>query len=645
MRIKWRFSLIIAGLVSLACPTQGAPAPLSAPPVAPATTPPLTKSDLDAWLDGLMPYALNSSDVAGAVVVVVKDGAIVTERGFGYADVAARRPVDPSATLFRPGSTSKLFTWTAVMQLVQAGKIDLDADINTYLDFKIPPYRGQPVTMREIMTHTSGFEEALEGLMSSDGHAPPLEAVVKHWTPKRVFAPGTTPAYSNYATLLAGYVVQRVSGEPYDGYIQHHILQPLGMNHSTFAEPVPPAMAPNLSKGYALASQPPKPFEVITFRPAGSATVTGEDMARFMIAHLDEDHNPLLDPQTSREMHRTALTVIPPLNRMELGFYEQNLNGHRIIAHGGDTLYFHSYLWLLPDQKVGVFFSMNSAGKGISSLTIRDALIESFMDRYYPALDPGASGFTPRPADAAAVAGVYAASRRSESGVRRALNFFTQFTVTADAKGGLNLPGAEFQGVNGAPRPWVEVAPFVWKDLNSNERLAAKVVNGKADRFSVDSFSPFEVYDRAPWYASTAWLKPGLMISSLVLAVMVLTAPFGWIARRYYAADRRLAGQEWSAYLACTLLALATLAILGAWITSLVGLRFQALGAGTYGLEILTILVLPLLVLACAWFLATGLAARRGLLSLALRAVLTLASVCPLWFAIAFNLTHLGLNY
>ena len=100
-------------------------------------------SDVDAWLDGYMPYAMETGDIAGAVVVVVKDGQVLTERGFGYADVAKRMPVDPSATLFRPGSVSKLFTWTAVMQLVEQGKLDLDADVNTYLDFKIPAARRQ----------------------------------------------------------------------------------------------------------------------------------------------------------------------------------------------------------------------------------------------------------------------------------------------------------------------------------------------------------------------------------------------------------------------------------------------------------------------------------------------------------------------
>src|SRR6185503_12837630 len=129
------------------------------------TAPALTKADVDAWLDGYMPYALKAGGIPGAVVVVVKDGQPLTERGFGYSDLATHKPVDPENTLFRPGSVSKLFTWTAVMQQVQAGKLNLDADINNYLDFKIPPRNGKPITLRNLMTHTPGFAETVKYLI------------------------------------------------------------------------------------------------------------------------------------------------------------------------------------------------------------------------------------------------------------------------------------------------------------------------------------------------------------------------------------------------------------------------------------------------------------------------------------------------
>ena len=177
----------------------------------------LTKADVDTWLDGYMPYALERGDAAGAVVVVVKDGKVLTQRGFGFADVAKRQPVDPETTLFKQASVSKTITWTAVMQMVEAGRIDLDKDINTYLDFRIPPYDGKPVTMRNLMTHTAGFDEVQRGLNSYDiKDIPTLAVAMKRQVPQRIYAPGSTPAYSNYGTALSAYIVERVSGLPFD---------------------------------------------------------------------------------------------------------------------------------------------------------------------------------------------------------------------------------------------------------------------------------------------------------------------------------------------------------------------------------------------------------------------------------------------
>src|ERR1700749_933485 len=174
---------------------------------------PLERADLEPWLDGFMPYAIERGDVAGAVVAVVKNGEVIFAKGYGLADVEKHTPVDAERTMFRPGSVSKLFTWTAVMQLVEQGKLDLDHDVNEYLDFKIPARADGPITLRDIMTHTPGFEEQIRSLIVDDPkQLIPLKAYAERSTPVRIFKAGSTPAYSNYATALAGYIVERVSG-------------------------------------------------------------------------------------------------------------------------------------------------------------------------------------------------------------------------------------------------------------------------------------------------------------------------------------------------------------------------------------------------------------------------------------------------
>jgi len=198
--------------------TKLAPAPAS-------TTHELTGADLEAFLDGVMPSQLQRENVAGAAISVVKDGKLIFAKGYGFSDVEKRTPVTADNTLFRPGSISKLFTWTSVMQLAEQGKLDLDKDVNEYLDFKIPPAYGKPITLKNIMTHTAGFEELGRDLFVSDAqHMHSLEQFLKHHVPDRIFPPGVVPAYSNYATALAGYIVQRVSGKSFDQYAQENIF-------------------------------------------------------------------------------------------------------------------------------------------------------------------------------------------------------------------------------------------------------------------------------------------------------------------------------------------------------------------------------------------------------------------------------------
>jgi CubicO group peptidase (beta-lactamase class C family) len=212
---------------SSALSASGAPPVTVDQPQTPAATPspatpthPLEKADLEAWLDGFVPYALKNGDIAGAVVAVVKDGHVLVEKGYGDADVARKIPMDPEHTLVRIGSTSKLFTWTAVMQLVEQHKLDLDRDINDYLDFKVASKTGAPITLRDLMNHRAGFEEGLKDVLAVDPHAlQTTEQYLKTHPRPMLFAPGEVPAYSNYGAALAGYIVQRVSGERFEDYV------------------------------------------------------------------------------------------------------------------------------------------------------------------------------------------------------------------------------------------------------------------------------------------------------------------------------------------------------------------------------------------------------------------------------------------
>ena len=607
----------------------------------------LTAADADAWLDGYLPYVLAQADIAGAVVVIVKDGQVLTQRGYGYADVAARQRVDPATTLFRPGSISKLFTWTAVMQLVEQRKIDLDVDVNRYLDFTIPPFAGKPITMRNMMTHTPGFEAALKHLIVFEGQSPvpALGDALKQRLPKRVFAPGTTGAYSNYAVGLAGYIVERVSGMPFEDYIDRKVFAPLGMTHATFRQPLPAALAPFMSKGYARASADPEPYEFVTLPPAGSLAVSAADMAKFMIAHLDQGAG-LMQPATAQLMHDPAHIAVAGVDRMALGFHEQRINGLGAIGHAGDAINFHSDLWLFPAQHVGMFISMNSAGTGRATHEIRLALFQQFGERYFPEASAAPLvELSTAKEHAKMLTGSYIASGGSFSNFVDVGNFIGQTKIGLDNDGRPFIPS--LPSLAGAPRHWIEVAPFQWRDAQGPERLAALVENGRVVRWGIDDDAPTDVYNRAPWYRDAAWLKPLCLIALIVVALTALSWPAAALARRRYGAANPLSGADLLSYRLLRGFSWLTLIALAGWL-SLLELRtivMDNIDGRVWLLEIAGTLGGFGLLAAALWNLWRVGSRPRGPVAAIWSGVQALAAAAVLDVMLTFHLISFGTNF
>jgi CubicO group peptidase (beta-lactamase class C family) len=632
---------------------------LQVPPTTPGKAEgaqPLTAENVNAWLDGFVPISIGKNDIPGAVVVVVKDGQILTSRGYGFSNVEKRKTVDPHTTLFRPGSISKLFTWTAVKQQVQEGKLNLDEDVNKYLDFKIPPRNGKPVTLRNIMTHTSGFEEQVKDLIAVDQKKyVPYDQILKRWVPKRVYDPGTTPAYSNWATALAGYIVSRVSGEPFEAYIERHIFAPSGMKLATFRQPVPANLKPYLAEGYQSGKDKAYGYEYVGVAPAGSLAASGDDMGRFMIAHL-ANGGPLLKPETAQLMHTTADTPIPGLQSMSLGFYQSNINGHRVDSHGGDTVAFHSDLHLFLNDGVGLFVSFNSAGSQGAAHGLRNALLEEFADRYFPGpADTRKIDAKSARENAEKLAGTWSTSRRSFSSFISATDFISQSKVGVGKDGEPVVSDGLFAGLNGQPRKWIAVGPMLWRDANSHETLGAKVVDGQAVRFSLGSVAPIIVWDRTPWYQNSSWLLP---LTYLSLAVLFLTAVF-WpvraLVRRRYGSVLELDKRELQAYRASRIGATAILLTLVAWMVALsmmfsdLNLLSSAFVPVVVILQLLATVVFIGGFLAVLWYAAT-VWRRQGGWKATWKAktwsvLLVISALTVLWVALVYHLIGLTTQY
>jgi len=533
-------ALAVAG--AIAC--GAAPAAGSALAVEPAEATPqsaaasLTSQDTNAWLDGMLPAALEREGIAGAVVSVVSGGEILAERGYGVSKAATGTAepttVDVDRTLFRIGSVSKLITATAVMQQVEAGAVDLDEPVQSYLDFTLPVTFDTPVTLRHLLTHTAGFEDQLGGLIASAPAVPkPLRDTVSIDPPVQLFEPGTTPSYSNYSNGLAASVVERVTGRPFEEYATEHILEAADMDGATYEQPLSPERQQDMSAGYRFAGSPEVPFEVVSPSPAGAVTGTAGDLANFMNAQLGHpaaDGRTLLAPETLDEMHAPALGEEQLGNlangpQMTLGFFERDRNGHRVLSHAGDLTAFHAQLEIYPDDDAGIFISLNSTGvNGDSTTAIRDAITTGFADRYFPE-DRTAPGAVETAADhGAALAGTYQLSRRGESTFVRLFYILSSVEVTAEQDGVVTISAITDSA--GTPLRLTEVEPWVWQEIGGQRRVAAAT---DGDVVTAVGFDP--AFTMQPMPTERA-LVPAVAALSLIALVLSLIAwPLGALHR------------------------------------------------------------------------------------------------------------------
>jgi len=433
-------------------------------------TGPTDPVELEAFMDGLIGAHLEAYNIAGATVSVVKDGALFFAKGYGYADVDEKKRVIADETLFRIGSISKLFVWTAIMQLVEQGKLDLNADINTYLtDLKIPDTYDEPVTLAHLMTHTAGFEDHVIGLFARDKERlSPLGEILAQELPARVRLPGDVASYSNHGSGIAAYIVEQTSGLTWDEYVEQNILAPLGIEHTTFRQPVPEPLSAAASKGYSYGGGEfhEGDFEYVPLAPIGAASATATDMASFMIAHLQLGQfgeTSILDSTTARQMQGTLFRHTPDVNPMSHGFIDMSMNGHWVIGHGGSTFLFHSTMALLPEHKVGLFVSYNSKDGGIAV----GKVYEAFMDRYYPAGE--IQTLTP-PENAKnqlrRFAGSYRANRYAHRRLTKLAVVFGTVKVILTEEGELKTitPWETTR--------WIETAPLTFREVDGLQTLA-----------------------------------------------------------------------------------------------------------------------------------------------------------------------------
>ncbi|URN03748.1 beta-lactamase family protein [Actinomadura madurae] len=467
--------------------------------------------DIARLIDGLVPAQLAENKIPGAAVVVVKDGAQVFAKGYGVADVASRRPVDPASTAFFLGSTTKLFTATAVMQLVRAGRLSLDQDVNRYLTtFKIEnTYPGRPVTLRHLLTYTAGFDEHTLGLAERDPNdVVSLGRSVEEWQPERVRPPGTRVAYDNYGIALAGFLVEAASKQPFADYVREHVLSPVGMSGTSVALPHPAAFAARLAKGYRPSGTgfTAERGQYGPWTPSGTGpAATPADMGRFMIAQLGDD--PALGgAAVTRPLRSRQYTQIDPMPGMGFTFEERPRNGHPRYYKDGDVPGFHNVLALMPEQRAGVYVVYNGDGANGDANWLAQRVANAVTDHYAPAAraQPVAAPATKAPGDATRYSGTYRANRTSNSDLTRFNSLIVNIKVSAGKDGTLTTTGVSPDPAK-KTQHWNQVRQGLFIEKGGQDRLA---FDGET---LVASANPAESYQRLAWYD-----EPSLHLTLLI---------------------------------------------------------------------------------------------------------------------------------
>jgi CubicO group peptidase (beta-lactamase class C family) len=486
--------------------------------------PPITGADLDAFFAGAIGALMAERHIPGAVAIVVKDGGLVWTRGFGVADLATGRPVDPATTLFRAASVSKLFTATAVMQLVEQGRVDLDADVNGYLtDLQVPAAFGMPVTLRNLLTHTAGFDDGfLHGSEQLGNPQMPLGEYVGRFLPPRVQPPGELLSYSNHGFALAGHVVESVTGQPFREYVRDRVLLPLAMTRSSFSLPAPPPA--DLAVGYDWKGDhfEPAALDRLRWFPAGDLYTSAGEIARFMLAHLADGRVPgsdarILRSDTARAMHARAFTHRPELAGWCLGFDEERWNDVRAIGHGGSWHGYGTELLLVPDAGLGIFVSTNRD----NDQRFFRPLFRAFFDRYFPRSTPIRVDAPVEGAEQAAreVEGRYVANRHVRRDFLKLGLLLGSVRVDARDDGSIQVTTTDPDGFE--PFHAVPLGTDLWQSERDERRVAAlRGRGGAVEHLAIDA----QAFDRVSWWANPELHKLALGACAVVFAVTVLAA-------------------------------------------------------------------------------------------------------------------------
>ena len=341
---------------------------------------------LQVFADTFFAEKMETLHIPGVIFIFVQGGEVVYARGYGYANLETATPINANSSVVRIGSISKPFVATAVMQLVEQGKLNLHTDINQYLTaFQVESTFLEPITLAHLLTHTGGFVDPPYLTYTDSQKVPPLGPFLAANMPPPTYHPGEVFNYSNCGYSLAALIVEEVAGIPFDQYVKQNIFTPLKMTHSNYL--LAPPLPENMMTGYLYrdGEQIPQPIDYDDDYPSGSIVSTAEDMSHFMLAHLGDgcyQGGCILKATTLAEMHQQQAETPYEGQNVTYGFVEGILDGQRLIGHSGAICGFGNSMDMLPEYNAGYFFSFNAECLDTSACQIVTEFREQFLERF-----------------------------------------------------------------------------------------------------------------------------------------------------------------------------------------------------------------------------------------------------------------------
>jgi len=475
-------------------------------------------SALAARLDGLVAGLMTREQVPGAIAAVISGDEVIVQ-GYGVAGPGGQTAVGPDNVRFEIGSVTKLFTWVAVMMLVEEGRLDLHADVSNYLPgFDIPG--GTPLTLAHLMSHRGGFEESY-AIFDEDIAALPRAQALAVAAPDQVFPRGEITSYSNWGAALAGLIVEDVSGVPWEDFVQTRILDPLAMNDTTLAERLRQPDQPPLAQSYTLQGGIARPafrIDIGAFGPAGATASTASDMARFLRFVMGDgalEGARLLQPGTMAQMRMRLFEDRPQAADMAHGFQSRPRFGTMVYGHGGGLNEFLSNLVFVPEIGAGVFISQNGGAGASLPLLVPDLILADL------AADAGLTAPEAQPvpeaaARAAEAAGRYVTNRRTFSGPGQALAALAPMSVVALSDGALLIP----TGTLPMPSRFDPIAPDLWQDAMGHRVTVIRDAQGQITRLADGTGA--QTHERVRGLEDPVWLTVGFALALLLATTSIL---------------------------------------------------------------------------------------------------------------------------